>query len=163
MVSADFLQFVVTMLCFDSVYSFAPVRSPRVSSITFTSCICCIYTPGFGQYWTSFCTGNSSVPSMPCMQFLFVRTRLCLRLPSDSTSRWTPLSLANSSYCRVCSGLSPPSNRACRAHHKQGPEFPAPGPYRFLLFFEYHLRAVCVEDRDDSSVDCICRGLISCY
>ncbi|MEG7364646.1 hypothetical protein [Aerococcus tenax] len=24
----------------------------------------------------------------------------CLQLPSDSTSRWTPLSLANSSYCK---------------------------------------------------------------
>ncbi|MBE6665861.1 MAG: hypothetical protein E7603_06565, partial [Ruminococcaceae bacterium] len=42
------------------------------------------------------------------MQFLFVRPRLCRGLPSDSTSRQTPLSLANSSYCQVCSGLSPP-------------------------------------------------------
>ncbi|MEG7364713.1 hypothetical protein [Aerococcus tenax] len=25
---------------------------------------------------------------------------ICLQLPSDSTSRWTPLSLANSSYCK---------------------------------------------------------------
>ncbi|MEX0605276.1 MAG: hypothetical protein WD623_16030 [Marinobacter sp.] len=25
------------------------------------------------------------------MRFLFVRPVLCLRLPSDSTSRWTPL------------------------------------------------------------------------
>ena len=41
---------------------------------------------------------------------------LYIRLPSDSTSRWTPLSLANSSYCQVCSGLSPPSCNACRAH-----------------------------------------------
>ena len=28
----------------------------------------------------------------------------------------TPLPSANSSYCQVCSGLSPPSNNACRAH-----------------------------------------------
>ena len=55
----------------------------------------------------------------PYMQFLFVRPRFCLRLPSDSTSRWTPLPLANSSYCQVCSGLSPPSNSACRAHYKK--------------------------------------------
>ena len=106
------------MLRFEYVYSFAPVRPPRVSVTTFASYICCIYTLKFGQYWTSFCMGNSSVSSMPYMQFLFVRPRFCRRLPSDSTSRWTPLSSANSSYCQVCSGLSPPSCNACRAHHK---------------------------------------------
>ena len=116
MASADFLPFVVTMFRFEYVYSFSPTRPPRVSVTTFASYICCIYTLKFGQYWTSFCYGNSSVSSMPYMQFLFVRPRLCLRLPSDSTSRWTPLPLANSSYCQVCSGLSPPSDSACRAH-----------------------------------------------
>ena len=30
---------------------------------------------------------------MPCMKFLFVRSDICRRLPSDSTSRWTPLPL----------------------------------------------------------------------
>ena len=115
MASADFLQFVVTMFRFEYVYSFAPMRPPRVSVTTFTSCICCIYALKFGQYWTSFCFGNLSVSSTPYIQFLFVRPRFCLRLPSDSISRWTPLSLANSSYCQVCSGLSPPSCNACRA------------------------------------------------
>ena len=119
MASADFLPFVVTMFRFEYVYSFSPTRPPRVSVTTFASYICCIYTLKFGQYWTSFCYGNSSVSSMPYMQFLFVRPRLCLRLPSDSTSRWTPLPLANSSYCQVCSGLSPPSDSACRAHIKK--------------------------------------------
>ncbi len=118
MTSADFLQFVVTMLCFEYVYSFTPARPPRVSVTTFTSYICCIYTLKFGQYRTSFCVGNSSVSSMPYMQFLFVRPRFCLRLLSDSASRRTPLSLANSSYCQACSGLSPPSYYACRAHNK---------------------------------------------
>ena len=61
MTSADFLQFVVTMLCFEYVYSFTPARPPRVSVTTFTSYICCIYTLKFGQYRTSFCVGNSSV------------------------------------------------------------------------------------------------------
>ena len=42
-----------------------------------------------------------------------------IRLPSDSASRWTPLSSANSSYCQVCSGLSPPSDSACRAHKEK--------------------------------------------
>lgn len=56
---------------------------------------------------------------MPYMQFLFVRPRFCFRLPSDSASQRTPLPLANSSYCQVCSGLSPPSDNACRAHNKK--------------------------------------------
>ena len=98
---------------------FSSARPPRVSVTTFTSYVCCIYTLKFGQYWTLFCDGNSSVSSMPYMQFLFVRPRLCRGLPSDSTSRWTPLPLANSSYCQVCSGLSTPSYYACRAHYKQ--------------------------------------------
>ena len=106
------------MLCFEYVYSFAPMRPPRVSVTTFTSYICHIYAPKFGQYWTSFCIGNSSVSGTPYIWFLFVRPRLCLRLPSDSTSRWTPLPLANSSYCQVCSGLSPPNDSACRAHNR---------------------------------------------
>ena len=44
---------------------------------------------------------------------------LHIRLPSDSTSRWTPLPSANSSYCQVCSGLSPPSYCPCRAHREK--------------------------------------------
>ena len=76
---------------------------------------------GFGQYWTSLCLASSSVPSQPCIQFLFVSSRVCVRLPSDSTSPWTPLSFANSSYCQACSGLSPPSCCACWAHYKENP------------------------------------------
>jgi hypothetical protein len=53
---------------------------------------------------------------MPHLRFLFVGSGLCLQLPSDSTSRWTPLPLANSSYCQACSGLTPPSYCPCRAH-----------------------------------------------
>ena len=71
MTSADFLQFVVTAV-------FSPsARPPRVSATTFTSCICCIYALKFGQYWTLFCLGNSSVSNTPYIQFLFVRPRLC--------------------------------------------------------------------------------------
>ena len=122
MASADFLRFVVTMLRFEFVYSYAPARPPRVSVITFTSYICCIYALNFGQYRTLFCLANSSISKrLFFMQFLFVRPRFCLRLLSDSASRRTPLSLANSSYCHACSGLSPPSYYACRAHkQKQG-------------------------------------------
>ena len=109
------------MLRFEFVYSYAPARPPRVSVITFTSYICCIYALNFGQYWTLFCHANPSISKRLFMQFLFVRPRFCLRLLSDSASRRTPLSLANSSYCHACSGLSPPSYYACRAHTWQSP------------------------------------------
>jgi len=33
-----------------------------------------------------------NVLDMPCMWFVFLRPEFCRRLPSDSTSRWTPLS-----------------------------------------------------------------------
>ena len=54
-------------------------------------------------------TGSLPVSALHCLH---------IRLPSDSTSRWTPLPSANSSYCQVCSGLSPPSYCPCRAHQK---------------------------------------------
>ena len=56
---------------------------------------------------------------MPYMWFLFVGPRVCIRLPSDSASRRTPLPFANSSYCQACSGLSPQSYRPCWAHIKK--------------------------------------------
>ena len=114
MTSADFSQFAVAtdfIPCFHLL-----VRSPRVRTITFLPCNRCIYLVKFGQYWTSLCFASSSASRRPYMHFLFVGSGLCLRLPSDSTSRWTPLPLANSSYCQACSGLAPPSYRPCRAH-----------------------------------------------
>nr|CTQ57204.1 hypothetical protein [Staphylococcus pseudintermedius] len=50
------------------------------------------------------------------MIFLFVSASVCVRLPSDSTSQWTPLSFANSSYYQACNGLSPSRCYPCRAH-----------------------------------------------
>ena len=95
------------------------MRPPRVRMVTFLPCNRCIYTTGFGQYWTSFCYANSSAPQLPSMQFPFVGSGFCRRFPSDSASRRTPLSLANSSYCQVCSGLSPPSYTPMPGAHKK--------------------------------------------
>ena len=92
------------------------IRPPRVRMITFHSCHCLIYCRRFVQYGTLLCFASSSVSIQPYMRFLFVSASVCVRLPSDSTSRWTPLSFANSSYCKACSGLSPPSYHPCRAH-----------------------------------------------
>ena len=97
------------------------IRPPRVRMITFHSCHCLIYCKRFVQYRISLCTASSSVSIQPYMRFLFVSASICVRLPSDSTSRWTPLSFANSSYCKACSGLSPPSYHPCRAHCKKIP------------------------------------------
>ena len=52
--------------------------------------------------------------SLPASIFFFAD----IRLPSDSTSRWTPLPSANASYCRARCGLSPLSCCSCRAHQK---------------------------------------------
>jgi hypothetical protein len=51
------------------------------------------------------------------IRFLFVRPAFCLGLPSDSQSPATPLPLANTSPCRVCRGLSPPSRST--HHHSE--------------------------------------------
>lgn len=146
MASADFLRFVVTMLRFEFVYSYAPARPPRVSVITFTSYICCIYALNFGQYRTLFCLANSSISKrLFFMQFLFVRPRFCLRLLSDSASRRTPLSLANSSYCHACSGLSPPSDYACRAHKENKPPTLSRG--RLVMCVRFRCKTVCGQFR----------------
>lgn len=96
MASADFLQFRrmsprAFRGCQIPSLLHGPARPPRVSSYSFPSPICRIYTTGFGQYWTSLCLASSSVPQMPSMRFLFVRPRVCLQFPSDSSSRRTPL------------------------------------------------------------------------
>mgnify|MGYP007017317689 CR=1 FL=1 len=59
-------------------------------------------------------------PYQPYTWFLFIRPRFCLRLPSDSTSQWTPLPLASGSHYQAHSGLSPPSYRPCWAHKRKG-------------------------------------------
>jgi hypothetical protein len=56
----------------------------------------------------------------PHIRFLFVRPALCLGLPSDSQSPAKPLPLANTSPCRVCRGLSPPSECALPGARKKG-------------------------------------------
>ena len=108
-------------------------RPPRVSTTAFLSCNCQIYCMGFGQYWTSLCSASSSFPSQPFIWFLFVSSRVCVRLPSDSTSPWTPLSFANSSYCQACSGLPPPSYCPFWANQKNGLEQGVPDRFFILM------------------------------
>lgn len=50
---------------------------------------------------------------------MFIRPRVCIRFTSYSTSRWTHLPSANSSYCQARSGLSQPSHCPLRASQKE--------------------------------------------
>ena len=73
-------------------------------------------------------TGSLPVSALHCLH---------IRLPSDSTSRWTPLPSANSSYCQVCSGLSPPSYCPCRAHHDKARFHPQTEPGFCYIHHQY--------------------------
>ena len=58
-------------------------------------------------------------PLSAYIQFLFVDADLCRQLPSDSQSPTTPLLLANTPYCKACSGLPPYSLYTCLTHKKR--------------------------------------------
>ena len=68
--------------------------------------------------------------------FLFIGPGFCLKLPSGSTSRWTPLLSANGSHCQAHSGLSPPSYCPCRAHEKKTPQVLIRRVYLLLEIFQ---------------------------
>ncbi|PNZ92897.1 hypothetical protein CD148_08205 [Staphylococcus delphini] len=61
---------------------------------------------------------DASILHRPNMMFLFVSVSVCVRLPSDSSSQWTPFSFDNSSYYQACNELSPSRCYPCRAHQK---------------------------------------------
>ena len=63
-----------------------------------------------------------------------------IRLPSNSTSRWTPLPSVNASYCRARCGLSPLSCCSCRAHTKRQQKLPCPC-YRSSLHLSHDFLA----------------------
>jgi hypothetical protein len=54
------------------------------------------------------------------MRFVFLESRLCLRLPSDPASRRRPCLQLTVPVTKVRRGLSPPSSRPCRAHPTAG-------------------------------------------
>lgn len=69
------------------------MRPPRVRTRSVPSSIHRIYTSGPCSCWASSCMAD--LPALEClMRFLFVGPTVCLGLPSDPTSRRTPLSLA---------------------------------------------------------------------
>src|SRR5699024_1235240 len=74
-------------------------------------------------------------PSQLCLiWFVYLGSRVCRQLPSDSTSRWTPLSLANGSYYQVRRRLSLPRHNTCPAHNKRKPEARPVSPLKHYAF-----------------------------
>ncbi len=130
-----------------SVALWHPCRSPRVLRTHLHAYACRIYSASFCAS-IGLCRNSPAHPNAsPHIRFLFVRPALCLGLPSDSQSPTTPLPSANTSPCRVCRGLSPPSkcalpgarvenrlfacppssNRACAINAHSFPMFFTPG------------------------------------
>ena len=85
---------------------------------------------------------NFARTGVPTTHFLFVSPGLCLRLPSDSTSRWTPLSSANSSHCQACRDFHPQGS----SHARRTTSYPAFGLGPFDRFCVYSsVRAVLAQ------------------
>ena len=82
-------------------------RSLRVSISAFSSSSHCIYAVLFRTVWGFCFFCNITHSTTPYMHFLFVGPNLCRQLLSDSQSPVTPLLLANTPYCKACSGLAP--------------------------------------------------------
>jgi hypothetical protein len=98
-------------------------RSLRVSTSAFGSCSHCIYAVLIRTVWGFCFLCNITHSTTPYMHFLFVGSNLCRQLLSDSQSPTTPLLLANTPYCKVCSGLAPYSWYTCLTHIKKGCPF----------------------------------------
>ena len=128
MTSADFLQFVVTMLCFECCLLLSTCKTSS-GKHNHLHLIYLLHLHLEIRAVSDFVLMWKLVHFKHALYTVSVRQTEALpvgtlfsphiRLPSDSTSRWTPLSSANSSYCQVCSGLSPPSCNTCRAHIKK--------------------------------------------
>jgi hypothetical protein len=91
------------------------LRSPRVRHYTFP------LIPAESTFMISVRVSDFVVIGLlihhACLiRFLFIGSAFCFQLPSDSTSRWTPLPSANCSPLRASKGLSPSSLMSCRAH-----------------------------------------------
>ena len=82
------IHFFLTVRLFAVRLFAVPTYLSKASAIVKSSCA------AFRQLWDFDLFCNLIHGHMPCMKFLFVRSDVCRQLPSDSTSRWTPLLLA---------------------------------------------------------------------
>ncbi len=97
------------------VLSGQPCRPPRVR-IT-ASAPHPPYLPKYRLMALGFVLSRELTPvPQPPMRFLFIGSELCLQLPSDPTSRWTPLLSASSFRHQDLQGTLTPKPLPCRAH-----------------------------------------------
>lgn len=123
MASAEIPRFIkiITDLIVNSI---TPMRSLQVRVIT--SLLYLLYgTRAVASDFVLYCKSIHS--NLVLYIVLFVSSEFYHELPLDSISLWASLLLANSSCCKSCSGLSPPSynpygNYAFAAH--RNPIFP---------------------------------------
>ena len=118
--------------CFDirSCRRLLIISSLRVSSFAFYSCSLFIYANVFCPV-SGFCfLCNITHTLTPYMKFLFVGSKICRQLLSptgvlwtDSSSKRTPLLLANDKYCNSRSGLAPYSVMNMPDTHKKPSHF----------------------------------------
>jgi hypothetical protein len=89
-------------------------RSPRVIRATFLPSTCHIYSSTLPDDYRALKKfAFSTRMKLPHMRFLFVGPEICLRLPSNSTSRWTPLPFSLVvPVIRARRRLSPPSHQS---------------------------------------------------
>ena len=127
MASADFWLFSYPSLGRLPRVLGVSTRPPRVRTQSFPPPICFIYCMRPSAERALFCLENSSNDTQqPYMKFVFLRPEVCRPLPSDSTSPWTPLRLANCYFCLHSSGLAPYRLRPCWAHQKNRHRIPEP-------------------------------------
>ena len=113
-----------------------PYRPPQLRCVIFPS----IYLPHLhsissDSYWASVCL--ATLPDIPCLicDFCPSDQRFAIRLPSDSTSRWTPLSLA---MCFPLSGHTTVLHRLDYAHAgRTSSESPVLSG-AFLFYVQHH-------------------------
>ncbi len=110
-------------------------RPPQLRCVIFPS----IYLPHLhsissNSYWASVC--SATLPDIPCLLCDFCPSdqRFAIRLPSDSTSRWTPLSLA---MCFPLSGHTTVFHRLDYAHAGRTEE--RAESYSALFKLEYYV------------------------
>jgi len=111
-------------------------RSPRVLHSHLHAHARRIYAAAFRTRFGLGRFRTAHPAASPPIRFLFVAPALCLRLPSDSQSPATPLPSANTSPCRVCRGLAPPSNCALPGAPKKGRRLQRPALWVMNRTFE---------------------------
>ena len=104
------------LLVLNKVISFTCSKCGILTASSLQGITAAFTPPEFGQYRTSFCFGNSSVPSTPYMQFLFVRPRFCPRVSILPTSGFLQIPPHDG---HPCLRLTVPTAKSIADFHRQ--------------------------------------------